>query len=196
MYISGISDRKLVRCALLCASCDLPAGRKLCGLLSFSAHQGCSRCKKCFSGTPGQMDYSGYDRDTWILRSAEEHRKVALELLSNTKSAVASKESETGYRHTELLRLPYFHPSRMLTIDPMHNLFLGSGKHILKEIWIKQNLISPPQFDLIQERINKIVSPPDIGRIPNKISSGFSSFPADQYKNWKSICHYYHSGIF
>lgn len=27
-------DKMLVRCALLCASCDLPAGRKLCGLLS------------------------------------------------------------------------------------------------------------------------------------------------------------------
>lgn len=26
---------------VLSASCDLPAGKKLCGLLSFSAHQGC-----------------------------------------------------------------------------------------------------------------------------------------------------------
>lgn len=63
----------------------------------------------------------------------------------------------------------------MLTIDPMHNLFLGSGKHIL---------ITESQFDLIQSRIDKIICPPDIGRIPNKIKSGFASFTADQYKNW------------
>ena len=28
------------------------------------------------------------------------------------------------------------------------------------------------------------VSPSDIGRIPHKIRSGFSSFTADQWKNW------------
>lgn len=102
----------------------------------------------------------------------------------NTKSAVASKESETGYRYTELLRLPYFNPSRMLTIDPMHNLFLGSGKHILKNVWIKLGLITESQFELIQNRIDRIVCPPNIGRIPNKVKSGFASFTADQYKNW------------
>ena len=69
----------------------------------------------------------------------------------------------------------------MLTIDPMHNLFLCSGKHILKDAL---GLISDSQFDLIQDRTDRIICPPDIGRIPNKIKSGFSSFTADQYKNW------------
>ena len=27
-------------------------------------------------------------------------------------------------------KLPYFDPTRMLIVDPMHNLFLGSAKHI------------------------------------------------------------------
>ena len=81
------------------------------------------------------MDYSGFNRDTWLKRSATEHRQVAAEIsLCTTTSAIASKESESGYRYTELLQLPYFDPSRMLTIDPMHNLFLGTGKHILKNI--------------------------------------------------------------
>lgn len=64
LKIYNVPDMKVVRCALLCASCDLPAGRKLCGFLSYSAHNGCSRCKKTFLGTPGEMDYSGFDRDT------------------------------------------------------------------------------------------------------------------------------------
>ena len=30
---------------------------------------------------------------------------------------------------------PYFDP-RMLVIDPMHNLFLGTTKHIMKDLWM------------------------------------------------------------
>jgi len=33
--------------------------------------------------------------------------------------------AETGVRWSQLLRLPYFDPSRFVVVDPMHNLFLG-----------------------------------------------------------------------
>ncbi len=66
----------------------------------------------------------------------------------------------------------------------MHNLFLGSGKHILKDVWIDHGITIESNFVLIQGRIDKIVVPTDIGRIPHKIRSGFSAFTADQYKNW------------
>ena len=39
----------IVRCALLCVACDLPAGRKLCVFLSHSAKHGCSKCLKLFT---------------------------------------------------------------------------------------------------------------------------------------------------
>ena len=35
MTVYGFSSKQIVRCALLSAACDLPAGRKLCGFLSF-----------------------------------------------------------------------------------------------------------------------------------------------------------------
>ena len=79
-----------------------------------------------------------------------------------TKAAIADMETESGYRYTELIRLPYLDPTRMLVIDPMHNLFLGSSKHVLKDIWIELRLITDKQFALIQDRVDKIVSPPDI----------------------------------
>ena len=72
----------------------------------------------------------------------------------------------------------------MLVIDPMHNLYLGTGKHILKDIWSDREIIRESKFDEIQDRIDRMVVPPDIGRIPNKIKSGFSKFTADQLKNW------------
>lgn len=69
-------------------------------------------------------------------------------------------------------------------VDPMHNLFLGTAKHFLKTVWIERGIISDSQFSAIQCRIDSSMVPSDIGRIPYKVRSGFSSFTADQWKNW------------
>ena len=181
--IGHLNCKRKVSCALLCVTCDLPAGRKVCGFLGHGAHFGCSRCLKKFSGTVGSMDYSGFDRQNWVLRSNEEHKRVAKKIReAKTKVTKDDLESSTGYRDTELLRLPYFDAARMLVIDPMHNLFLGSSKHFMKCIFL--NLIDNNDFDLIQQRINSCIVPPDIGRILLKVSSSFASLTADQWKNW------------
>ena len=101
-----------------------------------------------------------------------------------TKASKLKVESETGFRNTVLLKLPYFDTCRMLVIDPMHNLYLGSAKHILKAVWIEKGILTYSDFDVIQNRVDKCTVPTDIGRIPHKILSGFSSFTADQFKNW------------
>jgi len=132
--------KKLVRCALLCICCDLPAGRKVCGFLGHAARYGCSKCGKSFEGSVGQIDYSGFDRDTWPPRNVLEHRQVCQRLLSCcTKKDQHNIESNTGYRYSVLLKLLYFDSTRMLVVDPMHNLFLGTAKHVLKAIWIEKN---------------------------------------------------------
>ena len=47
----SVGEEKLqtIWCALVGVGCDLPAGRKLCGFLSYSANLGCSCCYKTFS---------------------------------------------------------------------------------------------------------------------------------------------------
>ncbi len=65
----------------------------------------------------------------------------------------------------------------------MHNLFLGTAKHMLKEVWLPRG-ISRKQFEDIQARVDSVVVPADIGRIPKKINSFFSSFTADKWKTW------------
>ena len=72
----------------------------------------------------------------------------------------------------------------MLIVDPMHNLFLGTAKHILKQVWIERGILSAPQFETIQQRVDLSTVPSDIGRIPHKVYSGFASFTAYQWKNW------------
>ena len=74
----------------------------------------------------------------------------------------------------------------MLCIDPMHNLFLGTGKRMLS-IWIENELLSRKDFCGIQQFVDDIIVPADIGRIPLKIESSFAGFKADQFKTWITI---------
>ena len=44
-------------------------------------------------------------------------------------------------------------------------------------------------YSVVQDPIDdRFLAPPNIGRIPTKIQSGFSSFIAEQFKNW--VIHY------
>lgn len=88
---------KKIRCALLSVACDLPAGRKVCGYLAHSAHLRCSRCFKMFKGEVSSMDYSGFQRENWNLRTSAVHRQATMKLRSvSTRSALQEGESESG----------------------------------------------------------------------------------------------------
>ena len=80
--------------------------------------------------------------------------------------------------------LPYIDLIRFTVIDPMHNLFLGTAKHMLHNIWLAKGLLSHAEADHIQNIINSCRVPSSVGRIPHKILSSFSGFTADQWKNW------------
>ena len=73
LKIHGMNESQIVRCVLLGVACDMPASRKACGFLSYSALFGCTKCYKKFPGGVGQKDYSGFNRDDWIFRSNSEH---------------------------------------------------------------------------------------------------------------------------
>ena len=179
---TGIRET-VVKCALLCVCCNLPAGRKVCGFLSYSAKLGCSRCLKEFSGSvKEQRDYSGFDHAQWPPKNVDDHRKLVDELKKcRTKTELSNAESEYGGTYSCLLDLPYFNPTRFLTYDPMHNLFLGTGKHMLS-IWIDNNILNKVHFDEIQTLVDTTLVLSDIGWIPSKIGSGFSGFKDDQFK--------------
>ena len=183
MQVAGYNQ--IVRCALLCVACDLPAGRKTCGFLGHTARFGCSKCWRSFPGTVGNMDYSGFNRDEWISRNGADHRRISSSLCSfNSIHERGVQESTKGLRYSTLMDLPYFNAPRMLIVDPMHNLFLGTAKHFLQRILIDRYVSNECEWEKIQSRVDSLIVPPGIGRIPFKIKSGFSSFTADQWKNW------------
>lgn len=65
----------------------------------------------------------------------------------------------------------------------MHNLFVGTAKRML-QFWLDSKAIHRSNYAHIQAPVGLMVVPSDVGHIPHKILSGFSTFTADQLKCW------------
>ena len=66
-------------------------------------------------------DFSGYDRENWVLHSKEQHIHDVKEIMEEvTKSGKQSAESQYCLRYSVLLSLPYFDPIKFTAIDVIH----------------------------------------------------------------------------
>lgn len=193
-HISGTYEHREglnIRAAIIVSSNDTPAARKICG--HAGSGKKCHRCLKRTRNSEGKNHYGGFnDIDTWnTLASPIVHREAA----EAWKECVTNKQRETifnefGVRWSELLRLPYFDPIRFIVIDPMHCLFIGIAKWIVRTLWIDNGILTREQLRIIQKRMDEIDLPPDIPRIPNKVAlgeHGFSNLTADQWKTFIMI---------
>lgn len=108
---------------------------------------------------------------------------ASVSLGAKTATSRDLHERKTGARYSELMRLCYFDCIRMNIIDLLHNLFLGTAKHVVKSIWVKRGTLQSGAFAKIQDTVNDMKVPAAMGRIPRKIASNFSSFTADEWKN-------------
>ena len=61
----------------------------------------------------------------------------------------------------------------------MHNLLLGTSKHII-DVWKSHSLLESKDLEKIQDKVNVFFTPPDIGRIPTKICSGFAGLAVEK----------------
>lgn len=171
-----------MRLAIGCVTCDIPATRKVCGFLSHNANLGCNKCYKQFSAN--DCDPSLFNRDSWRIRTAAEHRadcrKISLEV---TKTKMRAAESQYGVRFCALLKLPYYDPIRFVAIDLMHNLLLGTAKHMFCT-WVEVGLLTDSNLRKIDLLINKFSVPSNVGRLPVHIKSNYLSFKASQWSSW------------
>jgi len=176
-----------VRIALICISCDIPAVRKACGFVGHRATLGCSKCLCEFTHLKGGgMKWSG-EFGNWPLRTIEDHRNKCEKYLQCKNINQQTKfASENGVRFTVLLNVPYFNPVQNHVIDPMHNLLLGSSKHMM-EVWTKLGLLNNSNLNEVEKVVSNISCPQDVGRLPLKIGSSFYGFTADQWRTWTTI---------
>ncbi|CAG8824049.1 18985_t:CDS:1, partial [Dentiscutata erythropus] len=136
------------------------------GLAPHSSKHACSKCTRvfsCFSGT-SKLDYSNYIQEDPPLTNAE-HRRIALQYKVSDSTTQKKLFQQHGIRWTCLLELPYIDIPRFTTIDPMHNIFLGTSKRIVQHAWMNDNLpkLGIKQLREIQIRIDSIPLPVDMG---------------------------------
>lgn len=184
--MKSASTSHLVRAMLMCISCDLPATRKVCGFQNFNAKLGCSKCLKEFiTASFGEKpNYGGYMCEDWSPRDKDIQKRKSLECKNANSAALRTKlEQSYGAKYSELVNLPSFDIVRYHVIDPMHNIFLGLAKHTIK-VWKDLDILSTSVYSVLQDKVDSVTPPSKIGRIPRKIQAGFSSFTADEWKNW------------
>ncbi len=133
LYLSRTSLRwmgRLIRVAMIPLVCDLPALRKTAGFAGHQADRFCSFCPLL------KKDIRNLDRESWPEpRSWAEHVKLAEEWRDADTAARDKAFKAHGLRWSELLRLPYWDPTRFAVLDAMHNLFLGELRHHCMDVW-------------------------------------------------------------
>jgi hypothetical protein len=144
----------LVRVLLLCICCDKPAAHKMGGFGGHSHRMFCTRCKIEQKDKTTSAAYtrngekptpsSGHHLMQYSAFEARTHNEMvddglayarATTLKNNIPYAAAAKKAENAgdkfvkeraARWAELARLPYFNLCRMIVIDPMHAVLLGT----------------------------------------------------------------------
>lgn len=116
--------------AIAAVVCDLPAARKCSQSAGHSSHFLCTRCNCYHKSTVGRSDCENWSiQDCTILRQRAAQWKAA-----TSRKSQDLLFSQTGIRWTELWRLPYWNPTRMLVVDPMHCLLEGLAQFHFRSI--------------------------------------------------------------
>jgi hypothetical protein len=116
--------------AIATAVCDLPAARKFSQSAGHSSHFLCTRCDCYHKSTIGRTDCEKWSvQDCTVLRQRAVQWKTATD-----KKSQDTLFSQNGIRWTELWRLPYWNPTRMLVVDPMHCLLEGLAQFHFRNV--------------------------------------------------------------
>lgn len=119
-----------VRVALGPLVCDLPAARQMAGLGSFSSTYFCGECMQ------KKENMNDLDSGSWEHRNLEDHRVFAESWkVASTHEARTACFDKAGVRWSELLRLPYWDPTRFVVVDTMHCFYLGLFRRHIRYIW-------------------------------------------------------------
>ena len=121
----------LVRCMVVPLICDLLAMRKAAGFAGHGTQSGrlCSFCLQDVSEI-SNTDVGSWKRRTWL-----EHLTIAHMWKAAANETIRNRIwKEYAIRWSELLRLPYWDPTRFVIVDTMHNFFLGDLQHHCRRI--------------------------------------------------------------
>ena len=161
-------NRVFIHGALIGTVCDVPASMKVDGYVGHSAKLGSAECIKPFVTKPfdNKADYGGFDVSQWPIRTNDDQRHFAYKhLIAQTAAARNKIEQEYGAKYSVLFELPYYDTVHCLIIDLIHAGFLGVAKHTT-QLWYNLNIVTPSQSQVMQERVNKLITPSSLQNLP------------------------------
>jgi hypothetical protein len=111
----------VVELAIILSINDLPAARKIAGAMGVRSSWLCTLCKLFGRSEAYRTNFDSWEtRDFTIIRQqAEAHRDA------QTQKEKDALFEANGVRWSELWRLPYWDPTRMLVVDSMHAMLEG-----------------------------------------------------------------------
>lgn len=125
-YPSGV----LVRVALVPVVCDLPAA---CQIAGFGAYNSGHDCLDCYHIRDNMDDV---DVQSFVYRDEHAHRELARAWRDAMDDNMQDLlYSQSHIRWSELLRLPYWDPTKFVVIDSMHCFYLGLLHRHCRDIW-------------------------------------------------------------
>ena len=87
------------------------------------------------------FDFSSFARENWNPRKSSKHKNAAKRSLEKTGAAAQKRLcSELGARYSVLQELEYFDRIRYFAVDPMHNLYPGTAKHMMRSVWLNEKI--------------------------------------------------------
>ncbi|KAI0351887.1 hypothetical protein OH77DRAFT_1592537 [Trametes cingulata] len=182
------------RVVCICASLDHPGMCKSGGFADKNhAEQPCPKCMAKLTEL-----YMWFRVDAELEHGAlplrDDQRRHAL--AKEWRSLETDDERRThfktfGTRWTAFSRLPYFDVTRMMVIDPMHNLLLGIVKTQWYSRWIKGSALRADtetgnrrELSVLHDFLESFEIPAWVGRLPSRVGEpAGGSLSADEYKS-------------
>ena len=182
---------RLIKCVLICVTCDLPATRKVCGFLGHPAKLRCSRCLLDFGGGQSKNVGKGFNKTFWPPRTQHQHQQDVAELHALEPRKRPAREKKLGVRYTPLLDLDYYHPIKFCAIDPMHNLFLGTAKTfmrlLLKDKGTRKALLNDDKMAIIDQRLAEFKQGLTDECVVENIKSNMGTLTAAEWRHWTLV---------
>ena len=177
---------RVIRCALICITCDLPATRKVCGYLGQSAKLGCSRCLLDFGGGQTKDIGCGWSTTLWRKRTQRKHREDVAELRALGLDKRAAKEKKMGVRYSPFLDLDYYDPIAFCAIDAMHNLYMGTAKTFMK-LLRDRNLLTDAHMATIDVRLQEFKQGLTDEWVVENMKSTMGTLTAAEWRHWTLV---------
>ncbi|CAO3620403.1 unnamed protein product [Mucor hiemalis] len=170
--------------------CDLPAASKSLGFSFFNSHFACRRCDHSFPRLPNnplRPDFSNSNLDAIPQRNKQTNLRYAQQFKAlNTNTARQEHVKLHGTRWSEFHRLPYMDAVKYTVFDPMHNVWIGTCKRIITNIFLAKELLTRNHLDQMSQLCKSIVLPHgyDSSSLIRKINlgTGFSYMKADEWR--------------